>query len=902
MMDLRKRLLTWFDVESVLLHKVRSGEWAEDVAEVQVYADGVDIYMNRNTSEAIVSQRLTEVFGDWYSAEANVIYLEKTRTRTRALQITFLPESELAFNNKNVFRPLFKDVVLFPERVEMNSLEIPRFSEDMPSLLSFYSFKGGVGRTLHLLACLKALSAEDNNDLKILVVDADLEAPGLTWWAQKKGEMPEFSYLDFLALAQYDRSENYEETLELAVSAIKEMPVSVGKTKFFFLPAFRTVDQLMRLPVAPEHLMRGNHHTWSAGDLLFKLGKALGVTLILVDLRAGMSELTAPLLFDFRTVRFLVSTYSLQSVGGMKLVLSQLAKVAPNEGEAFFDPIILFSMVPLELKDFQEFQDVQEELISLYPDNGDDDATPSRLVIDQTYFNQELLYLGDLESAWKKLAGTSVYNQMKQIIESLPAHILKQVDLVPASPDIKKGLNRLEEICTRLEHAESGEGTDFLPIPAIQNLGQRFVDKIPLAVVIGSKGAGKTYMCLQLVRLGVWGGFLDELRLATTHRIEMASVKCFPFLESYNLEDTAKGMVERQKEAVWQELGRPKEWNGKVLRDAIRKKVKEESNWDVTDWRDFWIHLIGLSLGMKGNVFASQISLEAIQDNLKALNRKVIILIDGLEDIFQNVKADVQQQNSLNGLLEIPEVLRDYRENFLGVICFIRRDLLRSVIKQNMGQYESRYRMFDLTWDFDEALRLALWVGQRAEVINPSLNTKELIHLEAYELSNRLIGFWGRKLGAERSKEAITANWVLAALSDFNGQLQARDLVRFLKYAARESKLGITYPDRFLQPMAIRRAIEPCSKDKIAEFEEEFTNIESVFNKFKNQRDEIRKVPFTADVFDLTAEEIELLETLGVLRKAKEKYYIPEIFRYGLGFTLDRGARPTVLAWKRKKA
>lgn len=41
-------------------------------------------------------------------------------------------------------------------------------------------------------------------------------------------------------------------------------------------------------------------------------------------------------------------------------------------------------------------------------------------------------------------------------------------------------------------------------------------------------------------------------------------------------------------------------------------------------------------------------------------------------------------------------------------------------------------------------------------------------------------------MGADGSKTARTIRWVLASLSDFNGQLQARDIVRFLQYATED--------------------------------------------------------------------------------------------------------------------
>jgi len=101
--------------------------------------------------------------------------------------------------------------------------------ETLPQIITFYSFKGGVGRTLHLVAALKALlTNKDDLNKQILVVDADLEAPGLTWWAKDKKEFPEISYLDRISeLLQFDQNQEYQEVVQLAVEALTASPLTI---------------------------------------------------------------------------------------------------------------------------------------------------------------------------------------------------------------------------------------------------------------------------------------------------------------------------------------------------------------------------------------------------------------------------------------------------------------------------------------------------------------------------------------------------------------------------------------------------------------------------------------------------------------------------------------------------
>jgi hypothetical protein len=74
-------------------------------------------------------------------------------------------------------------------------------------------------------------------------------------------------------------------------------------------------------------------------------------------------------------------------------------------------------------------------------------------------------------------------------------------------------------------------------------------------------------------------------------------------------------------------------------------------------------------------------------------------------------------------------------------------------------------------------------------------------------IERALAPLWGRKLGKDNSKEARSAEWVITALSDLKGQIQARDLVRFLSKAAYVSKDDTRWIDRILAPAAIRKLL-----------------------------------------------------------------------------------------------
>jgi hypothetical protein len=234
------------------------------------------------------------------------------------------------------------------------------------------------------------------------------------------------------------------------------------------------------------------------------------------------------------------------------------------------------------------------------------------------------------------------------------------------------------------------------------------------------------------------------------------------------------------------------------------------------------------------------------------------------------------------------------------MLIFVRRDLVAAAVKQNSAQLMARYEPYALKWNSTEALRLVAWVASKAGVL-PTLRIEEIPDLQQDELTEQLLPLWGRKLGSDRSREGRSAEWVLAALSDFRGQIQARDIVRLIKIAAATSVGATAWTDRLLVPQAIRDAVAECSTEKIREISEENVQLKRIFEQLRLVPDESRSIPFTSEQVGLDAQDLLLLETNGVLVSYEREYFMPEIFRRGLDFRLPQGARPRVLALARQR-
>jgi hypothetical protein len=129
------------------------------------------------------------------------------------------------------------------------------------------------------------------------------------------------------------------------------------------------------------------------------------------------------------------------------------------------------------------------------------------------------------------------------------------------------------------------------------------------------------------------------------------------------------------------------------------------------------------------------------------------------------------------------------------------------------------------------------------------------------------------------------------------GQIQARDLVRFFRHAA-EKSIGASAQDRILTARAVRDAILPCSEQKIREIKQEIEPLNGIFAILQNSTN--HRIPFDAPQSGLTVEQIQFLIKTGVLIEDQGEYFMPEIFRLGLGFQLASGARPRVLSFARR--
>ncbi len=895
---------TWLDVKKEIDSAYASGstedkmEWPSSWKKVDVYRDELVITLKKNESQDLLSierennEVLTNWFGHHYSPTTKEIVLDFKQGR---LAVSFENDDQ------DVVAP-YKVVPLFKEWTKG---EAPKNALPGVPVIGFHSFKGGVGRTLSLVSYVRAYS-EQKNRKKLLIIDSDLEAPGLTWMAEEENIRSDMSFLDALSIL-HETMDWRKEVVSYIGNKIKEtelnIPAAGRYVSHYFLPAYRYIEQIMQIADISEKMVRMKDREWIISEFLSELGAYLGVEAVLLDLRAGFSEISAPLLFDPRVKKVFVTSTSLQSRKGLLAVLNQIyPRVYEKPFKSDSSPKVIITMVPDEIK----VDVIMSEFInalSPFNDNklNDNETTTldinSNPDIEVVPFASSLIHLDGFASIDSKLSNTRAGDVFSRIVsdwfpiknetESLGSGISQILD--------RRGfLQNLQEQAEKMATAESGQIFDFLATSSLRNIAQKYRYTVPGTVILGAKGSGKTFAFLQMLYKGTWEHFLESIY---KEDCGPKITNILPFVRSKTLiEDSIVDRLRERIDTVNAELDfnidSRKIISNTRMADDVEKLIN--SNATKGEWRQFWIESMI-------EITGKQISnLSELNDYLLEKEKRLVFMIDGLEEMFKNVAKSDTEKSAIAALSQdVIAELRSIPNSQIGLLLFLRRDIALNSIEQNWTQFYNIYSPYELRWSKAETLLLVLWLCRKIDV-NFSRDDYDESPIEklTYEiLEKKLYRLWGLKLGGANSREANSANWILLALSDLNEQLQARDIIRFLTRAA-ELSIRATSPltDRYLTPESIRKAIEPCSTAKIEELKQEIPNLAPIFEKL-GKRDLIKQIPFDVKDFDLSADEVRLLEQQGFLIDfGSEGYYMPEIIRLGLGFKLERGARPKVVA------
>jgi MinD-like ATPase involved in chromosome partitioning or flagellar assembly len=197
-----------------------------------------------------------------------------------------------------------------------------------PAIVTFFSFKGGVGRTTTLVSCAWQLADKGR---RVAVLDLDLEAPGL-------GAMLEVETARGILDVVVDSIATGVVELQGASAPATALGAEIAdRIQVFPAGTLDTsyLDKLSRLDFAGSSaLVPQRKVTSPVSDALSKLLKRVSDTskpdYILLDSRAGLHDLAGLSLHGLAHVDVLVSRSNAQGYKGLELAAAVLAKRKPS--------------------------------------------------------------------------------------------------------------------------------------------------------------------------------------------------------------------------------------------------------------------------------------------------------------------------------------------------------------------------------------------------------------------------------------------------------------------------------------------------------------------------------------------------------------------------------------------
>lgn len=260
-------------------------------------------------------------------------------------------------------------------------------SRRVAPVVTFYSFKGGVGRTTALaaFAIQRARAGEE-----VVVIDADLDAPGVggLFLEGPEGPMPRWGLADYLLEARHgdvdlmDYLHAVRSERIAGSGAISVMPVGAVEDAY--------LGKLARLDLEPR---RGTASRDPFEALLRQVRETREPDWILIDSRAGLADPAGALLGGFAHLAVLFGTSSEASWAGLKIVLGRLGRERLNRGFPQADCMLVHGMVTSEASErarraFGERARDEFEDVYYAEEPGDPEIR-----------REEIWYTGDAESS-----------------------------------------------------------------------------------------------------------------------------------------------------------------------------------------------------------------------------------------------------------------------------------------------------------------------------------------------------------------------------------------------------------------------------------------------------------------------------------------------------------------------
>jgi hypothetical protein len=252
-------------------------------------------------------------------------------------------------------------------------LDRPREDIAQPPRVVFASLKGGVGRSTALSVTAADFAARGRN---VLVVDLDLEAPGIGELLLTPDRKPDLGTLDFLVEDGIGGVTEEDLGRFVGVSTL-----TAGQGRVDVVPAFgrfsagspnNVLAKLARAvieDIAEDGVVRPL--STQVAEMIDRLASREAYDIVLIDSRAGLAELAAPAVLGLGGLVLLFGTAQRQTIEGYRVLFAGLKMLAERDHDTgiaaswrmMFKPV--FAKASLQADLIARFRD---DLYNLFAD------------------------------------------------------------------------------------------------------------------------------------------------------------------------------------------------------------------------------------------------------------------------------------------------------------------------------------------------------------------------------------------------------------------------------------------------------------------------------------------------------------------------------------------------------
>lgn len=205
-----------------------------------------------------------------------------------------------------------------------------------PKRLIFYSLKGGVGRSTAL--CVTAADLAESG-LNVLVVDLDLEAPGLRSLLLSEDRVPKFGVIDWFAAAAAGCDTSVLEAQMVASSnftsprAVVSVVPAAGKSSNPTPGSYLAKLARAYTPGSAGNMFAEKGFAEKLNVMIERIVGLRKYDVILIDARAGLHETSGSILLGLGAQALLFGIETTQTFDDYNILLSMFADIfAPDSG------------------------------------------------------------------------------------------------------------------------------------------------------------------------------------------------------------------------------------------------------------------------------------------------------------------------------------------------------------------------------------------------------------------------------------------------------------------------------------------------------------------------------------------------------------------------------------------